>query len=124
MKVALFVETYLPYINGVVTHVHSLKTGLEMLGHQVLVVTADPEVKRHTLKDGVLYCPCKKLKRIYGYGLAAPVSRVREKLIDNFAPDIVHVHQEFGIGLFGYQYAKRRKVPMVYTCLLYTSRCV
>ena len=115
MKVALFVETYLPYINGVVTHVHSLKTGLEMLGHQVLVVTADPEVKRHTLKDGVLYCPCKKLKRIYGYGLAAPVSRVREKLIDNFAPDIVHVHQEFGIGLFGYQYAKRRKVPMVYT---------
>ena len=41
MKIALFTETYLPHINGVVTHVKSLKDGLEQLGHEVLVVTAD-----------------------------------------------------------------------------------
>ena len=29
MRIAMFTETYLPYINGVVTHVKLLKEGLE-----------------------------------------------------------------------------------------------
>lgn len=41
MNIALFTETYLPYINGVVTHVKSLKDGLEQKGHNVLVVSAE-----------------------------------------------------------------------------------
>ncbi len=43
MRIALFTETYLPSINGVVTHVKTLKEGLEALGHTVLVVTASQE---------------------------------------------------------------------------------
>ena len=50
MKIALFTETYLPYINGVVTHVKILKEGLEKLGHKVLVVTADPHTHRYYVK--------------------------------------------------------------------------
>ena len=34
MRIALFCETYLPMINGVVTHIKLLKDGLEQLGHQ------------------------------------------------------------------------------------------
>ncbi len=41
MRIALFTETYLPHINGVVTHVKILRDGLVQLGHEVLVVTAD-----------------------------------------------------------------------------------
>lgn len=70
MKIALFSETYLPYINGVATHVKTLKEGLEALGHQVLVVTADPKVFGHKLENGVLRCPAMELKEIYGFGLA------------------------------------------------------
>lgn len=40
MKIALFTYTYFPEINGVATHVKTLKEGLERIGHQVLVVTA------------------------------------------------------------------------------------
>ena len=69
MRVALFAETYLPFINGVVTHVKSLKDGLERLGHEVLVVTADPNVRHHELKDGVLRCPAHRSKRLYGFGM-------------------------------------------------------
>ena len=47
MRIALFVETYLPYINGVVTHIKVLKDGLTALGHEVLIVTADPHAKHH-----------------------------------------------------------------------------
>ena len=41
MRIAIFTETYLPQINGVVTHIKILKEGLEALGHTVLIVTAD-----------------------------------------------------------------------------------
>ena len=115
MNIALFTETYLPYINGVVTHVKSLKDGLERAGHNVLVVSADINTHRHYIKDGVLWCPAKEFKRFYDYGLASPVSIKRLRMIKNFQPDIIHIHNEFGIGLSGISIAKILKVPIVYT---------
>ncbi len=115
MKIAIFAETYLPYINGVVTHIKILKEGLEQLGHTVLIVTADPDTKHHYLKDNVLHCPAHRSQRLYGYGLASPVSRRRLKFVEDFDPDIIHIHQEFGIGLSGIMIAKLLKKPLVYT---------
>ena len=44
MRIALFAETYLPNVSGVVTHVHALRVGLEHLGHQVLVDEKEVEL--------------------------------------------------------------------------------
>lgn len=115
MRIALFTETYLPYVNGVVTHIKSLKEGLEQLGHQVLVVTADPNAKRFYIEDGVLRCPAKASKRLYGYGVANPISTKRIQMIRQFKPDIIHIHQEFGIGFSGVTMAKLYDIAMVYT---------
>lgn len=115
MRIALFVEVYVPYINGVVTHVKTLKDGLEKLGHKVLIVTADTKARRHYQFRGVLHCPAMELKRIYGYGLASPISRTRLKYLKNFNPDIIHIHTEFSIGLFGVMAAKSLNVPLVFT---------
>lgn len=57
MRIAIFTETYLPQINGVVTHIKILKEGLEALGHTVLIVTADAKAHRHYIEDGVLHWP-------------------------------------------------------------------
>ena len=70
MRIAIFTETYLPQINGVVTHIKILKEGLEALGHTVLIVTADSKAHTHYLKDNVLHCPAHNLKRIYNLDLA------------------------------------------------------
>lgn len=115
MKVALFTETYLPVINGVVTHVKTLKEGLEALGHRVLIVTADAGVKKHETSGDVVYCPAVKLKKIYNYSVASPISVDRLKLIKEFGPDIIHIHNEFGIGISGIIIAKILKIPLVYT---------
>ncbi len=115
MNVAIFTETYLPYINGVVTHIRLLKEGLEKLGHAVLIVTADPTVRRHRLENGILRCPAYSLKRIYGYGVASPVSARRMRFLIRFKPDIIHIHNEFGVGFFGLQSASILSVPLVYT---------
>lgn len=115
MKIAIFVETYLPYINGVVTHVKALKDGLEKCGHTVMVITTDVNTKKHYQKGDVLYCPAKEFKSLYGYGLANPVSGKRSDYVKKFNPDIIHIHQEFGVGLHGYRFAKKNKIPVILT---------
>ena len=115
MKIAIFTETYLPYINGVVTHVKALKDGLEKLGNQVLIVTADVDAKHHYTKEGILHCPAKYSKKFYGYGLAAPLSSNRLRLLREFDPDVIHIHQEFGIGFSGMIAARKLNKPLVYT---------
>jgi 1,2-diacylglycerol 3-alpha-glucosyltransferase len=115
MKIALFTETYLPVINGVVTHVKALKEGLEELGHKVLIVTADSSVKKHEISGDVMYCPAVRLKKIYNYDISSPLSAERLRHIKEFAPDIIHIHNEFGIGMSGILIAKVLKIPLIYT---------
>lgn len=115
MKIAIFTETYVPFINGVVTHVRLLKEGLEQLGHDVLIVTADPTVRRHQVKDGILRCPAHNIKKIYNYGVASPISTNRLRYLIKFRPDIIHIHNEFGVGFFGLQSSIILGVPLVYT---------
>ena len=115
MRIALFAETYLPNVSGVVTHVHALRIGLERLGHQVLVVCGDNRFGGHKLKDNVLYCPGFVSRKFYGYTLSKPWSSERAAYINDFNPDIVHLHTEFGIGYFGMNWALSHKVPLVYT---------
>lgn len=115
MKIAIFTEYYFPFISGVVTHIKTLKDELEKKGNEVMIVTTDPKAKHHYLKDGVLYCPAKSVKKIYGYGVTYPISLHRLGILKEFDPDIIHIHTEFSIGLFGLWVAKKLKKPIVYT---------
>src|SRR5574344_429346 len=115
MKIALLSETYFPYTNGVTTHVKTLKDGFTALGHEVLVITCSPSTKKHYIKDGVLYCPAKAIKSIYGFGVSYPYSKTRLKILKEFNPDIIHIHTEFSMGLFGIWAAKKLKKTLVYT---------
>ncbi|MFV0498171.1 MAG: glycosyltransferase [Candidatus Fimivivens sp.] len=115
MRIAIFVETYLPYLNGVVTHVKILREGLIHNGHEVLIVTADKNVREHVIEDGVLRCPALAVKKIYGYGLSSPLSVTLKKKIQAFNPDIIHIQQEFGVGLAGIRAARSLNVPLIYT---------
>ena len=115
MRVALFTEVYLPAVNGVVTHVKTLKEGLELLGHEAVIVTADSNVKKTRVDGDIIYCPAIKLEKLYGYDVASPISADRLKAIKDFDPDIIHIHNEFGIGISGAMMARQLKIPLVYT---------
>ncbi|MGN1098471.1 MAG: glycosyltransferase [Clostridia bacterium] len=117
MKIAMFTECYEPYINGVITHIKILTQGLRALGHEVMIVTGDTECLHHYVdKDNVLHCPAAKSgKRLYGYPISSPISRHRREIIQDFNPDIIHIHTEFSLGQSGIRLAKYLGVPMVYT---------
>lgn len=116
MKIALLTETWHPYTNGVTTHIAVLADGLRALGHEVLLITADPDLRRHQVDaQGVLRCPGISVKRVYGYGLASPFNWKRYGILRDFGPDVIHIHQEFGVGTFGLLASRLLKVPLVYT---------
>lgn len=115
MRIAIFAETYFPFISGVVTHIKTLKEGLEAEGHEVLIVTLSPTAKHHYVKDNVLYCPAIPLKKIYGYGVANPLNVYRLSILKKFNPDLLHIHTEFTMGIFALYAAKALKKPVVYT---------
>ncbi|MDL2317745.1 glycosyltransferase [Eubacteriales bacterium OttesenSCG-928-A19] len=115
MKVLICTEGYYPNISGVITHIETLKSCLEADGHETMVVCTLAGRLWHELRGGILYSPGIRLKRIYGYGLAQPISHKRMRLVRRFHPDIVHIHTEFSQGLFGQHVAKKLRIPLVYT---------
>jgi 1,2-diacylglycerol 3-alpha-glucosyltransferase len=115
MRVAIFAEYYHPFVSGVVTHIDTLRTGLQDAGHEVLIVTLDPTARRHYIRDHVLYCPAVPLKKVYGYGVANPLNLLRLRILRRFNPDLLHLHTEFSMGLFAIYCAKQLKKPVVYT---------
>ncbi len=115
MRIAMFTETYLPYISGVVTYVKILKDELERKGHEVLIVAACPKKIRPADIDDVMYCHSIPLKKLYGYGVSNPLNLASYKRIADFKPDLIHIHTEFSIGILGMQSARWLNVPMVYT---------
>lgn len=116
MKIAIFTETYPPYINGVATQSAMLKETYEKLGHEVLVITVGSEkLKEIEIIDNVVYVPGILIKKIYNYRVALPISFARERIAIDFNPDIIHIQNEFGIGDTGLKVAKKLNVPVVYT---------
>lgn len=116
LKIALLTETWHPFTNGVVTHIEVLSEGLTSLGHQVLVMTSDPLIQQNTLDEqGVYRCPGKPLKKVYGYALASPFGLERYRYLKGFQPEVIHIHQEFGMGTFGLIASRLLRVPLVYT---------
>lgn len=115
MNIALFTDTYPPFINGVSTSIYNLATTLKNHGHQVLVVTPRSSDGPYELVDNVLYVPGIKLKKIYGYRLTTLYSSKVFRIVEEFAPDVIHTQTDSTIGQFSKIVAKRLNIPLIYT---------
>lgn len=115
MRIGLFSDTYLPDINGVVTSIVNLKKALEGLGHQVYVITNHQKLTTTKFEDDILYLPGVEVKFLYGYTLSTPIQKRAAYWVETMNLDVIHIHSEFGVGLFGRIVAKKFKIPMVTT---------
>ena len=115
MRIGLFTDTYTPDINGVVTSIVTLKNALEAQGHDVYVVTNHSSIVNTSYEDKVLRLPGVELKFLYGYVLSSPIHITALGIVREMDLDVIHVHSEFGIGIFARMAAKNLKVPLVST---------
>ena len=116
MRIAIIAEYYLPEINGVVYHMEALRMGLIEAGHEVLIVKPDFNTKHHHITDGILYSPALKLPNLYDYCVSYPYSKSELKLLQEWKPDILHIHTEFSQGMFALYAGRTLNIPIVYTC--------
>ena len=116
MRIGLFTDTYPPFINGVSTSVYMLKRALEEKGHQVFVVTVNPENMKYEIdeKDKVIRIPGIPIG-IYDYRLTGIYPVKAMNTIKKWKLDVIHSHTEFGIGTFARIIAKQFNIPLVHT---------
>ena len=115
MRIAVFTDTYPPFINGVSTSTFNLVNALMAKGHEVLVIAPRSTNGKLEQIGNVLYIPGIYLKKLYGYRLTNLFANKPIKIVKKFKPDIIHNQTDFTIGVVARRCAKKLKVPIVYT---------
>ncbi|MFI3238404.1 MAG: glycosyltransferase family 4 protein [Lachnospiraceae bacterium] len=115
MKILIASDWYEPVINGVVTSIINLKSGLEELGHEVRVLTLSMSSESYREGD-VYYIGSLDAQRVY------PGARIKLKLTQNevkdiiaWKPDVIHTQNEFSTFFIARKIAKRLSIPMIHT---------
>lgn len=111
MRIALFTETFLPKVDGIVTRLKHTVEHLQRQGHQVLLFS--PE-------GGLTEYQGARIYGIQGYPLpwypelkmAFPRPAIGHQL-QQFKPDLIHVVNPAILGLGGIYYAQKFHIPLV-----------
>ena len=111
MRIALFTETFLPKVDGIVTRLCQTVTHLQQLGHQVLVVAPEGGITTYNGAEvyGVSGMPLPMYPELK---LALPRPAIGSAL-EKFKPDLIHIVNPAVLGMAGLFYAKLWKIPLV-----------
>ncbi|HBE17153.1 MAG TPA: glycosyl transferase [Cyanobacteria bacterium UBA11149] len=109
MRIALFTETFLPKIDGIVTRLRHTVEHLQRNGNQVQVFCPDGGLKEY--KGAKIYGVSAFPLPLYPeLKLAIPRPTIG-KALEIFKPDLVHVVNPAVLGLGGLYYAKAQGIP-------------
>jgi 1,2-diacylglycerol 3-alpha-glucosyltransferase len=115
MKIALFSDTFPPEINGVSVSVGLHQKVLSSQGHDLLVITTNPFGKDTSIQTDMIRIPGVELKKLYGYRMSSFFNAKAFQYIRKWKPDVIHIHTDAGIGIFGKISAFFLKIPTVVT---------
>lgn len=111
MRIALFTETFLPKVDGIVTRLRHTVEHLQRSGNQVLVVAPDGGLREY--QGAKIYgVPGFPLPLYPELKLALPRPSIGMAL-EEFQPDLVHVVNPAVLGLAGVYYAKMMQITLV-----------
>src|SRR3989449_600357 len=114
MRIALFTDSYLPTVDGVVTSVLSTRRQLEAHGHEVVVFAPEDPRRRGMREAGTIYVRAKEFRHYPGYRLAMFPGRETD-LIKDLGIDVIHIHGVGFVGIKGILASWQAKVPRVST---------
>jgi glycosyltransferase involved in cell wall biosynthesis len=111
MKIAIFTETFLPKIDGIVTRLRHTVEYLQQKENQVLIFCPDGGLTEYKGAEiyGVSGIPLPMYPELK---LAFPRPSLKTKLME-FKPDLIHVVNPAVLGAGGIYYAKQLNIPLV-----------
>lgn len=114
VRVAIVAESFLPHMNGVTRSVMEIAAHLHRQGHQALIIAPTaagiPDDLHGAAVVGVASVPLPGYTdvRVAATGVAS-IGRI----LDRFAPDVVHLASPFALGSRAVAAARQRGVPVV-----------
>jgi len=114
IRIALFTDSYLPTVDGVVTSVLTTRRQLEAHGHEVVVFAPEDPHRRGKREPGTIYVRAKEFRHYPGYRLAMFPGRETD-LIKEMGIDVIHIHGVGFVGIKGIWASWHAKVPRVST---------
>ena len=109
MNIALFTDTYPPFINGVSTSCYNLTKTLREHGHRVIVVTPRTTNGKLEFKDDIIYMPGIEMKNLYGYRLTRLYDKNVCKILKENNIELIHNQTDSTVGIFARRAARRLK---------------
>lgn len=118
MKIAVFTDSFLPNINGVVTSVVNSSKEMAKKGHKILIFTVKPK-KCPKIDFGkniyiVRFSPLNIIK-YPDFSLAAPNYLKCLRILKRFRPDIIHIHMPSPLGWCALMASKSLDIPVIGT---------
>ncbi|MCS6814286.1 MAG: glycosyltransferase family 1 protein [Cyanobacteria bacterium] len=111
MRIALFTETFLPKVDGIVTRLRHTVDHLQRLGDQVLIFSPEGGLKEY--KGAIIHgVPGFPLPLYPELKLSIPRPAIGAAL-EAFQPDIIHVVNPAVLGLAGIFYSKLYNIPLI-----------
>ena len=111
MRIALFTETFLPKVDGIVTRLRHTVEQLQRMGDQVLVISPDGGLTEY--KGAKIYGVSGFAMPLYPeLKMALPRPAIGEA-VTQFKPDIIHVVNPAVLGLAGIFYSKTLNIPLI-----------
>jgi phosphatidylinositol alpha 1,6-mannosyltransferase len=109
MRIAVVSESFLPTVNGVTTSVRKVLDHLAENGHDAVVVSPHAGSPAAYRGYPVIQVPAVAYKQ---FPVGLPSLQV-ERVLDDFAPDVLHVASPFLLGAQALAAARRRELPSV-----------
>ncbi len=114
MRVGFFTEVYRPVVNGIVASIDGLAEGLRALGHEVYCFA--PRVPGYEEETGTVYrMPSLPLPTATAYRLTLPLVNRHNRHTIVRRLHVIHAHSPFVTGWMAVRYARRIRIPLVYT---------
>ena len=111
MRIALFTETFLPKIDGIVTRLCQTIDYLQRSGDQVMVFSPNGGIEEY--KGAEIYGANGIPLPLYPeLKLAFPTPTIGKRL-EIFKPDLIHVVNPAFLGLGGIYFSKSKNIPLV-----------
>jgi glycosyltransferase involved in cell wall biosynthesis len=114
MNIVMLTNTFTPLVGGVSRSVAAFAADYRRRGHGVLVVAPEFENQPPGEVD-VVRIPAIQHFNGSDFSAMLPVSGLLTDILDDFMPDIVHVHHPYLLGMTALRIARYRELPLVFT---------
>lgn len=112
LRVAIFTETFLPKLDGVVTIICLTLDHLRSIGAEAIVFSPGKHVESYNSFPVVSVTPGVPMPMYPEITMSVPMRKSHQRFVE-FNPNVVHLANPWCAGLMGIRFAKKLDIPIV-----------